>query len=73
MIARHENIKVFCGKGEKRASGFFTAWAFARHRGGRAKLERKDFPSDRRSVSAREGLEWKVCAIPAGAWEYLLE
>lgn len=32
----------FCGEGEKRASGFFAAFAFARCRGGCAKLERKD-------------------------------
>jgi len=48
MQALNDEIKIYstiCWQGEKRSSGLFAACAFARLRGGRAKLERKDFPS----------------------------
>ncbi|SDM49621.1 hypothetical protein SAMN04488514_109150 [Kriegella aquimaris] len=37
-----EISQFFCGQGEKSASGLFAACSFARHLGGRAKLQWKD-------------------------------
>lgn len=37
------NVECFCGQGEKRSSGEKAACSFTRCRGGRTKLDRKDF------------------------------
>ncbi len=62
------NVQVFLWTGREKGKGFFSPCAFVRHRGGRAKLEWKDFPFGpakrvRRGRIGMEGL-W----TSAGAW-----
>jgi len=55
------------GREKKGQAVFSTAWAFARCRGGRAKLERKDFTGGPAKRVRRGGLEWKGCTTSAGS------
>lgn len=62
-------ISKFLWVGRRKGKRFFTACAFARLRGGRAKPERKDLPFGPAKCVRLGRIEVEGCPTSAGAWE----
>jgi len=62
-------FKIFVGRGRKGQAVFPPLVLLRGSEGVVQNCNGKSSRADRRSESERGGLEWQVCAIPAGAWE----
>lgn len=65
-----EGLKFFVGREKKGKADFSPLLLLRGREGARQNWNGNTSWSDRRSVSERGGLEWKVCATSVAAWEY---